>query len=134
MQGFIKTEFSTLMNDHVPSAYTNASSLSKEKCSTATNMGFVGGGGSSLICRKKLDFEATNQMRHKTSTPKKNTAIVAGTVQSHNSKNHEHMNSVCFNEPKPHRSATTSSSSSSQYPKMPSNTKRNARERNASAP
>ena len=52
------------------------------------------------FCRKKLDFQPD----------KKNTAIVQGTIQSYEQQSHK-------------------LSVRSQYPKAPSNSKRNARER-----
>lgn len=118
MQGFIKTEFSsTLSDDLEPGTVSLYQSLSKE--TFASGQPPHSASFPPLMCRKKLEFDAVATPTRLKSTPKKNTAIVAGTVQA--SKHFD--NSYIASDSK------LRNNNNSQYLKVPSNTKRNARER-----
>lgn len=121
---------------------------SKEKTLLNSNCNNMSTNGSSS-CRKKLDFDSltrenvenlnstsnpngffiNNQINDKIRKTKKSTAIVAGTVQSiaQNviNKNTNEISSSANSETNPHNYNINKN----QYSKIPSNSKRNARER-----
>lgn len=142
MQSFIKTEFSSSLNE-TSSSNTN-SDIYHQASNNLINNNNKDKCFGSLICRKRLDFDTnTNQnvsysspssstitlsdkMRHKSITSnKKNTAIVAGTIQMNSVL--KQQNQECFNGGE--TSSLKSANRGQQFVKVPSNTKRNARER-----